>query len=176
MSTSPPTLTRNHANSSSIPREYFLEEREEKSSSFYRRDVEPKLSNSHVFDKIRPLVCSINSSKGESSGFFINHRGTLLTVAHNIPEENANERVQFTTDYVQIDYGIQGDPYFSQSSDGIVQGHAKVLDLYCLSSNVFSNIRMKWSSHNHLIMFNTLINSFKALAYVFGRMGFRPLG
>jgi len=33
---------------------------------------------------------------------------------------------------------------------------------------------MKWSSHNHLIMFNTLINSFKALAYVFGRMGFRP--
>jgi len=136
MSTSPPTLTRNHTSSSSIPQEYFLEEREEKSSSLYRRDVEPKLSNSHVFDKIRPLVCSINSSKGESSGFFINHRGTLLTVAHNIPEENANERVQFTTDYVQIDYGIQGNPYFSQPSDGIVQGHAKVLDLYSMESKI----------------------------------------
>jgi len=136
MSISPTTLTQNHTYSSSIPQEAFLEEHEGKVSSLSRRDVEPKLSTSYIFDKIRPLVCSIGSTIGESSGFFINHEGTILTVAHNIPEEKADERVQFTTDYVQIDYGIQGTPYFSQPSDGIVQGHAKVLDLYSMESKI----------------------------------------
>lgn len=94
-----------------------------------------KLSTPSIFDKIRPLMCSINSTVGESSGFFIG-KGTILTVAHNIPMEKVEGKDRFTTDYVQIDSAHQHKPYFPKSSDGIVQEHAKALDLYAIEHEI----------------------------------------
>jgi V8-like Glu-specific endopeptidase len=102
----------------------FPESKEEKS----RAD----LSTAQVFAKIRPLICSINSTIGEASGFFINHEGTILTAAHNIPQEKVNEAFRFTTDYVQINYAHQERAYFPCSTPDIIQQHAEALDLYSI--------------------------------------------
>ncbi|WP_075883964.1 S1 family peptidase [Candidatus Protochlamydia sp. W-9] len=102
----------------------FSKDREERS----RID----LSTAQVFDKMRPLICSINSTIGEASGFFIDHEGTILTAAHNIPEEEINGVSQFIVDYLQINYGHQEQAYFPTSNPDIIQQHAKALDLYSI--------------------------------------------
>ena len=116
----------------SIPRVTPPNENEEKDDSLSRRNV--KLSTTEVFDKIRPLICSIYSSMGESSGFFISLKGTtaILTAAHNIPIENRDGRGQFTTDFIQVNYDRTNTPYFPTSFPGLVQEHARILDLYAM--------------------------------------------
>ena len=48
-----------------------------------------------VYNLMRPIICSINTSLGESSGFFLTNK-VVLTVAHNVPFNQL--------DFVQINY------------------------------------------------------------------------
>ena len=107
---------------------------EAKSTSSTEKDIEHKLSTSKVFEKIRPLICSINSIIGESSGFVF--KGTLLTVAHNIPIEKRDDKHKFTTTYVQVHHSSREKPYFPKASDDIIEEHAKALDLFSMKSEI----------------------------------------
>ncbi len=90
-----------------------------------------KLSTMEVFDRIRPLLCSLNSTLGEFSGFFLD-KETILTATHSIPF-NSEDRL-FAMEYVQVSYPQQEKPYFPEPSDGIIKDHAVELDVFSMKS------------------------------------------
>lgn len=91
-----------------------------------------KLSTSDIYDKIRPLMCSINTPLGEASGFLLDKDGTVLTVAHNILFNNPN--------FVQLNYNNSSPvTLFPSPLKFLNQNNAKILDLFALQTNISMN-------------------------------------
>ncbi len=87
-----------------------------------------KLSAVDIFDKMRPLMCSVISTVGESSGFFID-KDVVLTAAHNVPIRNG----KFLPDLLQIEH--KETPTHPQQLPSTNEIHAKILDLYPMKTD-----------------------------------------
>jgi V8-like Glu-specific endopeptidase len=94
-----------------------------------------KLSTSQIFDRIRPLICSVDSELGEASGFLLNKTGTMLTVAHNLPRDDG----KFSIEAVQINASPEDMPYFPSVTYGLNEEKAIDLDICSLESGMRSS-------------------------------------
>lgn len=79
------------------------------------------LSNVEIFDRVRPLMCSVASANGESSGFLFK-TGVMVTVMHNV------SRGQLDSVQV-ISHQQKESPFFPEVVSNINLDRAQMIDL-----------------------------------------------
>lgn len=93
-----------------------------------------KLTPEQVFDRIRPLVCQINSPNGVASGVLLNASGRVLSVMHNIPIVDVGAEKQYTLNGVELVYNKT--VYKPQFPQKFIGPNAHRLDLSLLQTDI----------------------------------------